>query len=394
MTLNLMTVAAAVFWICASLISYTYFCYPAVLLIAYSITQLKRDLVYLTGRMDRRVGTARGDLPSVSILVPAHNEAAHLPGTLENLQKLDYPQDKLEIIIVSDGSTDGTNEILQNVQAPYIRTVLVPQRNGKASALNRAAAEATGSILLMSDASTLLRPDGVSKLTRHFGDQSVGAACGSLEFIGSDESKQTEGIYWKYESVLRLMEARLGATLTASGAYYALRRSCYQPLDPSAVLDDFLIPMSIRKQGFRIVYDPEAVAREFAEDSVSGEFRRRVRLAVGSFRALPGLIRTPMSVLTRVAFFSHKVSRWLMPFVFIGLLAANIPLIGKNAYGMAFALQCLFYLLAITGMISARRKVHLPGLLCYFLCAMNLAFLVGFFRALKGGTEGVWQRAN
>jgi len=383
------------FWSCAALILYTYLLYPVLLLVVYSVVQVKRDLVYVTARLDRRVsGVSCGDTPSVSVLIPAFNEEACLPDKLHNLENLDYPEGKLEIIIVSDGSSDRTNEILQNIRTSHIKVVLVPERRGKANALNRAAAEASGTILLFSDAATLLNRDGVHKLARHFRDRSVGAVCGSLEFIGTKESKRTEGVYWKYESALRIMEARLGATLTASGAYYAIRRNCYQPLNNTAILDDFLIPMNVRKQGYRVVYDPEAVAQEFSEESVSGEFRRRVRLAAGSFRALPELARTPMRGFTSIAFISHKVLRWIMPFLFIGMLCSNIPLIDTGLYAWAFAFQCMFYLLAVMGMVSARHNMRLPGLICYFLCAMNLAFLIGSFRALKRNSPGLWERAN
>lgn len=388
-------VAKIGFWACATLILYTYLFYPVLLLFAYSVVQLKRDLVYVAARQERRVsGIPRSEPPSVSILIPAFNEEAHLRDKLDNLADLDYPEDKLETIIVSDGSSDRTNEILQNIRTAHTHVLLLPERRGKANALNLAAAEASGSILLFSDAATLLPRDGVHKLARHFRDPSVGAVCGSLEFAGSNESKRTEGVYWKYESALRIMEARLGATLTASGAYYAIRRSCYQPLKSTAILDDFLIPMNVRKQGYRVVYDPEAVAQEFSEASVSGEFRRRVRLAAGSFRALPELARTPMRGFTGVAFLSHKVLRWIMPFLFLGMLGSNIPLIDAGLYGWAFAFQCMFYLLAVMGMLSARHHLRLPGLVCYFLCAMNLAFLIGSFRALKRNSTGLWERAD
>src|SRR5512133_710994 len=218
MSLSLILFFTIVFWICAFLIAYTYVLYPILLLLAFSVIQLKRDMVYVGGRRDRRVRAASiAATPTVSMLIPAFNEEAHLPGKIENLRILDYPPEKLEILIISDGSSDRTNEMLQSVRAPHIKTTVLAQRGGKASALNLAAELASGSILLFSDASTLLSPDGIYKLARHFGDESVGVACGSLEFIGSDESKRTEGVYWKYESALRIMEARLGATLTASG---------------------------------------------------------------------------------------------------------------------------------------------------------------------------------
>jgi cellulose synthase/poly-beta-1,6-N-acetylglucosamine synthase-like glycosyltransferase len=383
------------FWVSAALILYTYALYPVFLFLFYGLVQLKRDLIYLSGRGNRRVGSLdKQDLPCVSIVMAAHNEEFYLPMKLENLGLLDYPSEKLEIVVVSDGSTDRTVEILRSARNRNLKVVILREQGGKASALNAAVAEAAGDILLLVDASAMLRPDGVHKLARHFQRESVGAVCGALEFSGSDESKKTEGIYWRYESVLRIMEARLGATLTASGAYYAIRRRCFVPLSPGAILDDFLIPMRIRKQGYEVLYDPEAIAQEFSEESVTGEFRRRVRLATGSFRALPELIWTPMPALTRFCFISHKVLRWLMPLAFIALLICSALLINFNVYGLAFVFQALFYMLAVMGMLSARRGMRLPGIVFYFFVSMNVALLVGLLRGLKGGGGGVWQRAS
>jgi cellulose synthase/poly-beta-1,6-N-acetylglucosamine synthase-like glycosyltransferase len=390
-----LTIAKLVFGLCSGAIVYTYFIYPVILVLAYAFVQLRRDLAYLGLRQDRRANRMTGRFPSASILIPAYNEEKHLPDKMSNLRLLEYPQDELQIIFISDGSTDRTNDLIHQFEDPRVHVIELPHRSGKATALNRGASEATGEILVFCDATTILPPDGITKLARHFCDVRVGAVCGSLEFVASEESKRTEGKYWTYESMLRLMEGRLGATLTASGAYYAIRRECYRPLESGTIIDDFVIPMGVRKQGYRVVYDPEAVARELAADSVKGEFRRRVRIAVGSFRALPGLLKTPMSGITWFAFISHKVLRWIMPFLFIGLALSNIVLIRTSVYGISFTLQCLFYALALIGMRFSKRNFRFPyGLVCYFVCAMNLAFLVGFFRALRGNHQNVWQRAN
>src|SRR5262249_4333539 len=156
--------------------------------------------------------------------------------------------------------------------------------------------------------------------------------------------RQTEGVYWKYEGMLRLMEGRLGATLTASGAIYGLRRRCYVPLDPEVMIEDFVVPMNVRKLGYRVLYDPEVVAADFAASSVAGEFTRRVRIAVGSFRALRELLPIPFHFFTYLAFFSHKFLRWILPFLLIGLLVTSGLLSATPLYRLAFAAQLLFYL--------------------------------------------------
>jgi cellulose synthase/poly-beta-1,6-N-acetylglucosamine synthase-like glycosyltransferase len=286
-----LVVAKSIFWICLMLVAYTYFLYPVLLFFVYSLSQVRRDWYYLLERGNRRVPSLASDhLPSVTLVIPAYNEQAHLPNKIANLHQIDYPREKLEVVFISDGSTDRTNEILRTLQGPGLKTIFLPERKGKSNALNLAVVHASHDIWVCSDASTLFSPDAVKNLARHFSDPNVGIVCGALEFERTTESRQTEGLYWKYETMLRLMEARMDATLTASGAIYALRRQCYRPLAPDTVLEDLVISMSARNLGYRVLYDPEATATDFAASSVAGEFTRRVRLAVGSFRALRQLL--------------------------------------------------------------------------------------------------------
>jgi len=389
--------AHGIFWTCLSLVSYTYVLYPCVLFVIYAFAQARTDLRFLTTRRDRR-RRALGDaeLPSVTLIVPAYNEEAHLKDKIANVGEIDYPRDRLQVIVVSDGSTDRTNEILAAVDDPAIETLLLPARSGKATALNRALERARHGVLVFSDASTLFRPDAIRRLVRHFADPRVGVVCGALGFRGGDEFSRTEGVYWRYETSLRLMEARLGATLTASGAIYALRRECYRPLMADDVIDDFVVPMRARALGFQVVFDPEAQAIEFAGESVRDEFTRRVRIATGSFRALRELAQVPLAPLACLAFFSHKVLRWVLPFLLIGLFGANLALLddGRLYQGM-LAAQCAFYLWAGVGFVFRERVRRVPlALLCYFLVAINVAFLVGFLRFLGGRKETAWQRVS
>jgi cellulose synthase/poly-beta-1,6-N-acetylglucosamine synthase-like glycosyltransferase len=389
-----MTSAEYIFWICLILVAYTYVLYPILLFLAYSLEQVRRDWHYLTGRRNRRcTAPAAEDLPPVSLIVPAYNEEARLCDKIANVRQLDYPRDKLEVIFVSDGSTDRTNEMLQAIQDPNIRTVILPARRGKPTALNHAVSRAKHDILIFSDAATLFASDAVKKLVRHFFDPRVGVVCGALQFQGISEFHQTEGVYWKYESMLRLMESRLGATLTASGAIYALRHECYRPLAANVLIDDFVIPINARRLGYRVNYDPEAAATDFASPSVAGEFNRRVRLAVGSFRALGELVRVPFDPITFLAFFSHKFLRWVLPFLMIGLLVSSGLLWDTPLYRVAFTGQLLFYLWAELGYVFRERMVRFRyGLMGYYVVAIHLAFLVGFIRFLLGQGEATWRR--
>lgn len=394
--MGLIIVGGIAFWTCTFLVVYTYLLYPVLLFLVYSLSQIRRDWAYLSRRIDRRAQSrADSGLTPVSVIIPAYNEEAHLEQALATLRSLDYPGDQLEIIIASDGSTDRTNEILRRITYPSIRTMLLPERRGKASVLNIAVQEARHEIIVFSDASTQFSPDAVRKLVRHFHDPRVGVVCGALNFIRSDESRQTEGLYWKYEAMLRLMESRLGATLTASGAIYAIRRECYQPLEAGALIDDLLIPMRARGKGFKVLYDPEATATEFAASDVSGEALRRTRLAAGSFRALPELLRTPMPGFTFLAFISHKLLRWIFPFLLIGLLISNGCLLNSIFYQVLFLGQLSFYAWACLGVLFRRRLQQIPyALAAYFMLAMNLAFLKGFYRSFLTRKEGAWERVS
>lgn len=391
-----MTGAEYIFWVCLLLVSYTYLIYPVLLFLVYSLAQAGRDWRYLTSLRNRRTRSYRTEeLPPVSLIVPAHNEEARLRQKINNFQELDYPRELLEVVFVSDGSTDGTNEILQGLSEPYIKTVFVPVWRGKANALNDAVAKTQQNLLVFSDASTLFAPDALRNLVRHFSNPRVGVVCGSLQFQGSAESSYTEGVYWKYETMLRLMEARLGATLGASGAIYALRRECYRVLPRDTVLEDFVIPMKARELGYKVIYDPEVTATEFAASSVAGEFTRRVRLAAGSFRALGGLARFQLDGFTSWAFLSHKVLRWILPFLLIGLLTSNVSLMNISPYRFAFIGQVVFYLWAAMGFALRRRVRGIRyALMGYFVVAINLAFLVGFFRFLAGREEATWPRVS
>jgi cellulose synthase/poly-beta-1,6-N-acetylglucosamine synthase-like glycosyltransferase len=387
--------ASVILWVSIFLIVYTYLLYPIVLFLIYSVVQAMRDMKYLVVRRDRRVQTDVRRLPAVSLVIAAHNEELHLPATIENLLRLDYPRELLEIVIVSDGSDDHTNEILLGAPPDRIRAVILSQRGGKANALNAGVEQASHEILVFGDASTLFDRDAMQNLVRHFQDPKVGVACGFLKFKATVESQQTEGVYWKYETILRLMEARLGATMTASGAIYALRKASFQKLSNDVVIEDFVIPMRVRKMGYSVVFDPEAVGIEYAAPSVKGEFTRRVRLALGSFRALSELIIVPLDAPARLAFFSHKLLRWMVPFLLIFALTANAVLAGVPGYRALLIAQMTLYVWAAAGFLfhERMRKIRF-GLLGYFWLAMNLAFLVGFWRFIAGRQGSAWQRVE
>lgn len=391
-----MIYADLAFWVCLLFIAYTYLLYPVLLFQAYTFAQIWRDMFYLSRRASTRAPELTDEqLPYISLIIPAYNEAGALPAKIANLSEIDYPGQKLEVIFVSDGSTDATNSLIERLQGQHVRKILLPARGGKANAMNHGVEASQSDILVLTDAATEFGGDTIRKLVRHFQDPKVGAVCGSLQFKANAESHQTEGVYWKYESMLRLMEARLGATLTASGALYAIRRKCFHPLDPRTILDDLVVPMNCRRSGYQVIYDPEAIATDVAAGSVKGEFTRRVRLAVGSFKAFSELSRTPLDSLTCLAFFSHKVLRWILPFFLMGLLLSNAVLLGREPYTFAFVCQIAFYFAALVGLtFHGKSPVVKVASLCYYLVAIHLAFAVGFVRLLLGRDQDLWHKVN
>ena len=388
------TVWEAVFWICLLLVAHTYVLYPVFLVVAASLVEGARNFGLVGTREKHEAKTQGEGLPAVSIIVAVHNEERDLPRKLSNLTEIDYPRDQLDVVFVSDGSTDGTDRLLREAAETGLRVITLPNRRGKASALNRGVSEARHDLLILSDAATLFAPSAVQKLVRHFRDPAVGVVCGRLEFQATLESRQTEGVYWRYESMLRLLEARLGITLTASGAIYAVQRKCVPTLPTDTLIEDLVIPLHARTMGYRVLYDPDAVASDVAAPTVAGEFTRRVRVATGSFRALGQLIRTPMAPLTAFAFLSHKVLRWVLPFLLIGLLLASAVLRDGLVYQAVLSAQVVFYGWAALGFFCRQRMQRIRyALLAYYLLAIHLAFLVGFVRFVSGRGEVTWRRA-
>ena len=370
---------------------YAYFGYPAVIWLASR----------LWGRPHREAETE----PTVSLLIPAHNEVAVIRAKVENSLALDYPREKLQVRVISDGSTDGTDEIVRAYEPVGVELQRVEVRAGKPNAVNQAVPFARGEILLLCDANTLFAADAVRRLVRHFADPQVGAVTGDVRLRSKEVSYgEGEGLFYRIERLLQTCESRLWTTIGVDGGMYALRRELYVPLQPDTLIDDFVTAMNVARTGARVVYDPQAVATEDAVADPTQEFRRRTRTVAGGFQTLlegrgrprwnqPGLW---------LGYLSHKVLRWISPFLMILLMAGAVAAVvaGWNggwpwiaALGLLGG-QVLFYLLATAGALLVRRRLAGPLCLPYYFCLTNLAALVGFFKWLAKAQPVTWAHAD
>ncbi len=336
-------------------------------------------------------------LPRVTLLVSAYNEQAVIEEKLRNALALDYPRNRLEIIVISDCSDDGTDEIVMRFAAEGVCLVRQPERLGKSAGLNLGVAQASGEILIFSDANSMYRSDAVCNLVRHFSDPSVGYAvgnCAYAEISGAAASARSEGLYWKLETWLKQKESDFGSVVGGDGAIYAVRRELFTPLRPTDI-NDFLNPLQIIIGGYRGVYDRRAICYEEAGDSFEKEFRRKVRIIS---RSLNAVRRAPQALLPWtqprhwVALASHKVLRWFVPVYLLLLFIASAFLWRVPLYREALLLQVSFYALALVGWAIAKRRAapqvfYLP----YYFCLVNLASLLGVIKFLRGSLSPTWQ---
>jgi cellulose synthase/poly-beta-1,6-N-acetylglucosamine synthase-like glycosyltransferase len=378
--------AELVFWLTAGLLVYAYVVFPAMLAIALRFVP--------KGNIARQ---SNADLPSVAVVLSAFNERSHIADRIANLESQDYPADKLRIYVGSDGSDDGTAEILEGLRSARVEVRISPRRRGKAAMLNELIASTREQVIVFSDANVTFDRAAVAKLVLALSDADVGAVCGEL-FLQSTGSENQDSVYWRVERFLKAAEGRLGALLGANGAIYAIRKELYEPLPEDTIIDDFVIAMRIASRGWRLAYEPAARAWEDTPPSIGDEFRRRVRIGMGNFQAL---FRYPEFVLRTSlprawAYFSHKVLRWFGPHLLVvNLLAAAWLATNSRSYAAIVALQVAGY--AVVALCAwARSRFNVPRLLLglVLFATLNAAFAVAFWKYLLGDLQGQWSRTE
>lgn len=379
----------ALFWISISIIVYTF--------IGYGL------LITLLARFKKhpsRSPLSDPDLPEVTLMIAAYNEADIIEQKVHNSLALDYPKDKLKIIFVTDGSNDGTPELIQ--ENPQVRVLHQPGRKGKIAAVNRAMAYVETHLVIFTDANVMINSEGLRKMVTHFQNNLVGAVSGEKRVISADKegAASGEGLYWKYESYLKRKDAEWHSLVGSAGELFAIRTSLFQPVSEDCIIEDFVMTMSIAAQGYQVAYEPGAIATETTSANVAEEAKRKVRIAAGGIQAMVKLsgILSPISH-PRLFFqyISHRALRWtLMPVAMLtALLAATVLSNLHWVYELAFYAQVAFYGLALIGYLFRNRKISLKGFFApYYFVFMHICVVRGWFRYLQGNQKVTWEKAK
>ncbi len=374
-----------VFWLSVFLILWTFFFYPLVIL---GLSRLRP----ITMRRTPYHG-------KVSMIIAAHNEEGVIAAKLDNCLQLDFGDADYEIIMVSDGSTDKTNEILARYAhaSPHLRIITYEPRAGKAHALNVGFAQSSGDVLIFSDANVILDRDAPARLLERFADTRVGAVCGRILVRGrGDNEIAGESLYMRLEGMIQRAEARFGNMVGIDGALFALRRELFRELPREWVLDDFALAMEAVLAGQKIVYAEDARGVEEVEASTANEFRRKARIIAGGYQYLAWFVRTGKSMppAALFSFFSRKVLRWKAPVFMITAFVTNIALMTDYPYNLFFAGQVIFYGVALAGLLLPRLRNNHFFYLPYYFCSINGASLVGLLRFILKRQPILWEKVR
>ena len=376
------------FWTILFLITYSLFGYLAVIRIMSKISRKKRlcDETYL---------------PDVSMVISAYNEEKVIEKKIGNFLEIDYPEKKIQLLIGSDGSNDGTNEILKRYEGERIKISLYEQRKGKTAVLNNLIPQAEGSIIIFSDADTFYKPDAVKKIVRHFADKNTGAVCGRLILSNPDEKNVGgwgEKIYWVYENKIKQIEGIIKTTIGATGGIYAIRKSLFSKVPENKnIACDFFTPVKIAGSGFDVIYEGEAKAAEKTAMSIRKEFSRKIRIGVQNFQVIPMLVPylNPLRGFIAFGLWSHKIIRWFTPFLLIALFVINVLLADNPFYKAVLILQAVFLIFTLIGFILQffRKKMFIFSAPFYYI-TINAALFIAFFKSIFTTQKPTWETSE
>lgn len=381
-----------IFWIGVAVVVYTYLGYPVLITLltlgkkGYSLTEDAKDFE-----------------PSVTLIISAWNEADWIRQKARNTLEIDYPREKFQVIFMTDGSDDGTPEILQK-EFPEFETYHKPGRSGKIAAMERGVTFAKNPILIFSDANTILNKEVVRNIVKHYADPNIGGVAGEKRIIMEEAEAASgagEGIYWKYESYLKDRDYAFHTVVGAAGELFSVRRDLFENVEPDTLLDDFIISLRVAGKGYRVAYAPDAYASERPSADTEAEMTRKVRISAGGIQSIVRL-RELLNPFGRVKlwfqYVSHRVLRWtlaplMLPVVFLTNL--YLALEGQVFFIALFALQVAFYAASILGYLLEKKKIKLKVLFIpFYFSMMNVSVYFGFFRYMRGKQSVNWARAK
>jgi len=374
--------AEVIFWATVALVFYTYVGYSLIIML---LARFSRDRV------------ARRDIePRVTFLITAYNEEKDIAQKLQNTLQLDYPRDKFEILVASDGSTDKTDKIVRGFASQGVKLVRVEGRVGKTETQNQAVRQATGDIIVFSDATTKYERMNLRNIVRNYADPTVGAVSGRYEYFNPTGASIGVGniLFWKYENFIKSSQTRIKTVTGCCGCIYSVRRALYEPL-PADIISDLVEPLKILEKGFRIVFEPDAIAHEETTEKTGEELEMRIRVITRGMRGMLFMRRLFNPLCHGFVSFqliSHKLLRWFIPIFMITAFVANAFLLGRPFYNFTFMLQVVFYGLAYIGFLGERYNVRFKifSVPLYFL-TVNFASVIAMYRIWKGHAAVTWE---
>jgi poly-beta-1,6-N-acetyl-D-glucosamine synthase len=391
-----MTALIFLFWFSLGVIFYSYIGYGIIL---YFLVQCKK----IIGSATRENQSAGVFEPEVSLIVSAYNEQDFIEKKISNTLRLNYPGEKLQIIFISDGSSDGTTQLIGNYK--NILSLHQPERRGKLAAMNRAMQFVKTPYVIFSDANTLLNEDCIREIVKHYSDENVGGVAGEKKVINEVENKAAgvgEGLYWKYESFLKRLDSSFYSVVGAAGELFSVRTDLFEKEEKNVVIEDFVQSLKICMKGYVIRYEPLAYAIETSSASMKEEEKRKIRICAGAFQAM-GILKNLFNVfkypVLSFQFISHRILRWtLCPLCLVILLVSNVIIVlvsSENIYRVALVLQGVFYLSSMIGKFYANRNIKLKVMyIPYYFLFMNMAVFLGFWRFLMKQQTVLWEKAS
>jgi cellulose synthase/poly-beta-1,6-N-acetylglucosamine synthase-like glycosyltransferase len=393
-----MDILKVFFWVILFIVFYTYAGYGIILYLILKIRRLK---------CSEKVKPVDNNFePEVTLFIAAYNERDFVDLKMKNSLELEYPREKLHILWITDGSDDGTPEMLKNYEG--VAVYHQPERKGKISAMNRGMKFVKTPLVIFSDANTILGHDSVRRIVRLFNYPKVGCVSGEKRIFSREKDAAAgagEGLYWKYESALKKWDAELYSVVGAAGELFAIRTELYREVEKDTLLDDFIISLRVAQEGYTIQYDPDAYAMETASANVKEELKRKIRISAGGIQSvirLRSLLNVFKYGILSFQFISHRVLRWTLTPVCLLLLIPSGLVLGlneglnsPNLFSFLFWMQVLFYTAALIGWILENKKIRIKLLFVpYYFFMMNFSVFLGFLRYMRSSQSVNWERAR